>query len=383
MPTAIPYARLSNFYFWYYGLQGIFHPFWPIFLSSRHFTAGEIGQLLAIQMATRILSPNLWGWVADHTGRRTTTVRVGAALGVAFFSGIFVADGFWATALVMAGYSFFWNAVMPQFEALTLDHLHRQPQRYSIIRVWGSVGFIVTVMGGGYWLDGAVEDFRFLGLGFLTMIWLASLWVPAAPRQPARPRGGDLWRVLSQGRVAAFLLVSCLLQVAHGIYYGFYSLQLEAAGYAPATIGLFWALSVVAEVVLFVAMRGLLTRWNLRQILLVSLGMTVLRWLLIGHFSGWLAVLLLAQCLHALSFGACHAVSVEYLRRFFPRGLLGQGQALYSAASFGAGGALGALLGGLLWREAGALAFDVAALATLAALLVAFFYLKEDGAAEP
>ncbi|HLS99559.1 MAG: MFS transporter [Porticoccaceae bacterium] len=382
VPAAIPHARLSAFYFWYYGLLGLLHPFWPIFLSHQRFSASEIGQLLAIQMATRLLAPNLWGWIADRSGRRMATIRVGAALGMVFFAGIFVADGFWSMALVMAGYSFFWNAVMPQFEALTLDHLQGEPERYSAIRVWGSVGFIITVVAGGYWFDGAVEDFRYLGLGFLVMIWLASLWVPAVPRRFVRPRGGDLWRVLGQRPVRAFLLVSFLLQMAHGVYYGFFSLQLEAAGYSRGMIGLFWALSVLAEIVLFVVMRRLLTRWSLRQILVASLVLTALRWALIGHGSGWLPALLFAQCLHALSFGACHAVSVEYLRRYFPRELLGQGQALYSAASFGAGGALGALFGGLMWGISPSGTFDAAVLVTLLAALVAFRYLptpRDDG----
>src|SRR5690606_15738478 len=108
VPAAIPHARLSAFYFWYYGLLGLLHPFWPIFLSHQRFSASEIGQLLAIQMATRLLAPNLWGWIADRSGRRMATIRVGAALGMVFFAGIFVADGFWSMALVMAGYSFFW-----------------------------------------------------------------------------------------------------------------------------------------------------------------------------------------------------------------------------------------------------------------------------------
>ena len=371
-----PSVRLSSFYFWYYGLLGIMHPFWPLFLSDRQFTATEIGQLLAIQVGTRIISPNLWGWLADRVDRMTT-IRLGAALGAVFFAAIFVAEGFWALALVMAGYSFFWNAVMPQFEALTLDHLRSEPHRYSDIRLWGSVGFVLAVVAGGYWFEARIDDFRIAGLVLLGMIWLSSLWVPRAERRFRRPRARGVRRVLRRGSVQAFLLMAFLLQVAHGIYYAFFSLQLEAVGYGRGAIGLFWALSVVAEIVLFMVMRRLLSRWSPWQILAVSLVLTALRWLLIGHASDWLVMLLLAQCLHAFSFGACHAVSVDYLRRFFPRGLLGQGQAIYSAAGFGAGGAAGALLGGLLWQYGGGWTFSVAALITLLALGVAWLGLSQ------
>jgi len=382
VPAAIPYARLSAFYFWYYGLLGLLHPFWPLFLSHQQFSAREIGQLLAIQIATRIVSPNLWGWLADHSGQRMATIRLGAALGFVFYAGIFWVEGFWGMALVMAGYSFFWNGVMPQFEALTLDHLHHQPQRYSSVRVWGSIGFIVTVVCGGFLFEESIGRFPAAGLLFLGMILLASLWAPAVARTFVRPVKGAFWRLLCQRQVLTFLLMSFLLQVSHGIYYAFYSLQLEAAGYSRSTIGLFWALSVLAEIILFMVMRRLMTNWSLRGILLVSLLLTALRWLMIGHFTDLLALLLVAQCLHAFSFGACHAVSVEYLRRFFPREHLGQGQAIYSSASFGAGGAIGALLGGLLWSQASSWTFDVAVLVTLAALLVAFLFIDRGNPRE-
>lgn len=376
MSTTVPAIRLSSFYFWYYGLLGIMHPFWPLFLSDRAFSATEIGQLLAIQMSTRIISPNLWGWLADRIGRMAT-IRMGAALGAAFFAAIFVADGFWSLALVMAGYSFFWNAVMPQFEAVTLDHLHREPQRYSDIRVWGSVGFVIAVVVGGYWFEGRIDDFRFAGLVLLSMIWVSSLWVPRVERRFRRPRASGLWRVLRRGSVQGFLAMAFLLQVAHGIYYAFFSLHLEELGYGRGTIGLLWAFSVVAEIVLFMVMRRLLTRWSLWEILAVSLTLTALRWLLIGHAADSLLVVLVAQGLHAFSFGACHAVSVDYLRRFFSRGLMGQGQAIYSALGFGAGGAVGALLGGVLWQYGGEWTFSIAALITLAALGVAWLGLGQ------
>lgn len=348
------------------------HPFWPIFLTHRQFTASEIGLLLSAQMATRIISPNLWSWLADTPGKRMAAIRLGSLLGFLFFAFILVADGFWSMLLVIAGYSFFWNAVMPQFEAMTLDYLNERPQFYSRIRLWGSVGFIAAVIVGGYWFQLRIEDFRYAGLAILLMIWVTTLWV-ATPKSfhGAEPTPSFL-TVILQSKVLTFLLVSFLLQVAHGIYYAFYSLHLEEAGYPRFQVGLFWALSVVAEIGLFLVMHRILTNWSLRGIFLVSLLLTVLRWLLIAFFVDSLGVLLLAQGLHAFSFGACHAASIEYLRRFFLPPQRGRGQAIFTSVSFGAGGAIGALLGGLLWSHTATLTFSVAAAISLVALAVAY-----------
>jgi len=370
---ALPHKRLSAFYFWYYGLLGITHPFWPIYLSQLNYSATEIGLLLSAVMATRIISPNLWGWLADRTGRRMGTIRLGAFCGTVMFSCIFLVSEFWGMLLVIAGYSFFWNAVMPQFEAVTLDSLGDRPEDYSRIRVWGSVGFIVAVVMGGYWFQERIGDFRVAGVFFLAMLWASTFMINSPARSGERKRGPSFGQVLRQWPVMAFLLASFLVQLAHGIYYTFYSLQLEAAGYSRSQVGYFWALSVIAEIVIFLAMRRLLSNWALRDVLVFSLLLTTLRWLLIGLMPGSLSALIFAQCLHAFSFAACHAISMEYLRRFFAGNLRGRGQAIYTSVSFGAGGAAGALIGGLLWDYSGALTFIFAALVSLAAVAIIQF----------
>ncbi len=372
MTTAIPYKRLSLFYFWYYGLLGITHPFWPIFLTYQQFSATEIGLLLAVQMGTRIISPNLWGWLADKTGRRMAAIRLGSFLGMLSFVGIFFAEGFWPMMAVIATYSFFWNAVMPQFEALTLDYLGERSERYSSIRLWGSVGFIIAVVLGGYWFAGRLEDFRLAGMLCLGLIWLSTLCIRAPDNHHSSASQHSFMQVLALPPVLIFLGVSFLLQLSHGIYYTFFSLHLEAAGYHRSEVGMLWALSVLAEIALFVVMPRLLTNWSLREIFVFSLLAATLRWVLIAFCETSAIVIVFAQCLHAFSFGACHALSIEYLRRFFSGPLRGRGQAIYTSTSFGAGGAMGALMGGLLWNFSPEMTFSVAGVLSLLAAWIAY-----------
>ncbi|HAW21969.1 MAG TPA: MFS transporter, partial [Pseudomonas sp.] len=90
--------------------------------------------------------PNLWGWLGDVTGRRLAIVRIGALCTLISFSLIFYSKSYAWLALVMALHAFFWHAVLPQFEVITLAHLHEQASRYSQIRLWGSIGFIAAVV---------------------------------------------------------------------------------------------------------------------------------------------------------------------------------------------------------------------------------------------
>ena len=79
-----------------------------------------------------------WGWRGDYTGRRLAIVRFGAVCTLASFSLIFVSHTYAWLALVMALHAFFWHAVLPQFEVITLAHLQKQTSRYSQIRLLGS-----------------------------------------------------------------------------------------------------------------------------------------------------------------------------------------------------------------------------------------------------
>ncbi len=164
------------------------------------------------------------------------------------------------------------------------------------------------------------------------------------------------------------------MQLSHGPYYTFYSLYLqEHYTYSSTATGLLWALGVVAEVAIFLVMPKIMQRIDIRNLLLLSFLISSLRWLLIGYCASWLWVLLFAQLLHAVTFGIAHAASIEIVRTHFKGAHQGQGQALYSSLSFGAGGAVGALMGGFLWDHSASQTFMVASLSALAAFVIAFF----------
>lgn len=365
MLTLSLYLRLSGFYLFYFATLGVLLPYWGLYLRALGFDPARIGELMAIPQATKLVAPNIWGWLGDRSGRRMRIVRWACLATVLTFVGVYPAgNSYVGLALVALAFSFFWNAALPQFEAVTLNHLGEHVHRYSRVRLWGSVGFIVAAVALGFLIrDWGVGIVPAVLLGLFAVLWLNSLLVPELPASPAAHAALPLGRVLRQPAVIAFFAACFLNQAAHGPYYGFFSLYLEALGYAREFIGLMWGLGVAVEVGMFAFMPGLLPRCGSRRLLLAALALASLRWLLIGHFAGELPVLLFAQTLHAFSFGVFHAVSIHLIHQFFPGSLQGRGQALYSSLSFGAGNAVGSLAAGYLWEGLGPVAmYDLAAL---------------------
>jgi len=366
---SLPYWRLSGFYFFYFAFVGAMAPFWGLYLKSLAFNAFQIGVLMSLLQVMRIFAPNIWGMVADRSGKRVAIVQIAVGLSLLSFIPVFFGSSFAWLFVAMSLMSFFWSASLPLVEATTLSHLGEKTAKYGRIRLWGSVGFIVAVIGLGYLFDYVpIRWLLWAVLGVLVALLLFSRHIPEAVVLPHHTDNLPIWHIIRRPEVLAFIFAGFLMAAAHGPYYTFYSIYLVDHGYAKSSVGLLWSLGVVCEIGVFLWMPRLLRRFSLRQVLLASFALAVLRFLMIGWGVGSVPVILVAQLLHAATFGAYHSAAVEVVHRIFKGRHQAQGQALYNSFSFGAGGTLGGLYSGMTWETLGPDAtFTIAAACALAA----------------
>jgi PPP family 3-phenylpropionic acid transporter len=177
MPV-LPYWQLSGFYFAYFGFVGAFTPFWGLYLKSLSFSAFQIAILMSLFQVARIFAPSLWGWVADHTGRRVSIIQWLAGMSLLSYAGVFFGHSFsWLFAMMLL-LSFFWSASLPLIEAITLGHLGDRFDRYGRIRMWGSIGFIGAVVGLGTLLDyAAIKSLLWVIFALLALVLLLSRYI--------------------------------------------------------------------------------------------------------------------------------------------------------------------------------------------------------------
>lgn len=374
----MPYWRLSGFYFFYFGTLGVLMPYWGLYLQSVGFRPVDIGNLIAILMFSRIVAPLIWGWIADHRESRMAVVRLASFLTFATFTGTFFGTAFWWLAAVMLLFSFFWHASLPLLEVFVMYHTVSRPGAYGRVRMWGSIGFIVAVTALGPVIDRYGPWWTLPALlSTMLGIWLSSQMLPESEMQGPVAHPGPFRKALLRPEVFAFLLACLLMQISHGPYYTFYSIYLQGHGYSKTLIGLLWALAVLCEIGVFLLMQRLLRRIALRAVLIASFFLAAVRWLLIGHYPESLPVLVLAQTLHAATFGSFHATAMQLVYGFFTGKHQHRGQAVYGSLSFGIGGAVGSLYSGHTWTTLGpTMTFNIAAASAGLAFLVAYFLIK-------
>jgi PPP family 3-phenylpropionic acid transporter len=375
--SAIPARRLAGFYLAYYAALGAFSPYWSLFLKARGQDVAAISLLMSLWYGTRIVAPSTWGWLAGRSTRPIHWLRGGCVLVLASFMLFLLPLDFNGLFLAMCVFCFAWNAVMPQFEALTLSHLGMRSERYGRIRVWGSIGFIAIVGGFGFAFDR------------LSIDWLPWLMLPlyiglaassfandygASARTPVDDAGAGFRSRLLRRDVLSFFIVALLAQISFGPYYTFFSLYLEHHGYRPSTLGAYWAIGVAAEIALFFASAWIFSRLDARKVLLFALVSAALRWWATALLPENVPLMVLAQATHALNFAAFFAACMQLLVRWFPGPANAHAQGIYYGFSSGVGGVLGAWLAGALWHfDDGRSAFLVAGgVAAVAAALCAF-----------
>lgn len=260
---------------------------------------------------------------------------------------------------------------MPLVEATTLSYLGPQASRYGRIRSWGSIGFILSVAGMGYAFDHiAIGWLLWAGLFCELGILLFSRLIPETQTAPHHTDRQPIGKILKQPAVLALFFACFLMSAAHGPYYTFFSIYLVEHGYTKSAVGGLWALGVICEIGVFFLMPALARRYGLTRILTVSLALAVLRFMLIGLGVDFLLLLLVAQVLHAATFGAYHAASVGLVHQIFKGRHQSRGQALFGSLTYGAGGVLGGLLSGPVWQHYGAgVLYSCSALFALLGLL--------------
>ena len=344
--------------------MGALIPYLGLYFQALGFSALQIGLLMGGLIGTKVIAPNLWGWLADASHKLVIWIQLSSFFSLLILAGLGILDSFWALLGIILLFGFFWHATLPLFEAYTFKTLENHMKAaYGRVRLWGSIGFIVAVLWAGsmiaHW---GIESLPLMLIGVLGLGFVSTLWIREKSVHPSLEAHQafheeiavlSVWQILHQPWVIGLLLVSFLIQFSHGAYYSFYSIYLTEAGYSQSLIAWLWALGVIAEIGIFYYMTVLLHHWSAWQLLKVALFLTVMRWLMIAEAVESLTILLFAQLLHAASYGLFHAGAIYLIDQHFAHRTQARGQAIYASISHGLGGGLGMLMAGIWWHDYG------------------------------
>ncbi|MBI4549586.1 MAG: MFS transporter [Candidatus Omnitrophica bacterium] len=344
---------LSLTYFLFFAILGVFLPYFNLYCYHLDFSSRQIGALSAAMALMKIVSPVVWSHIADRAwSRRDISVFTSAASAGAFLLCLYF-TGFLPMLIGISLYSFFRTAVIPLVEATTWEMIELRGGNYGQIRVWGSVGFILTSWIGGWVLDRfPLKTALYAIFVLLVLLAAVSFRIPPSARPADARKGEHIFSLLGRRDLFLFIATCAWMQISHGAYYGFFTIYLEESGYSRSFIGAAWGLSVICEVVLLMQYHRWFRRLRPETVLIFSCVVAAWRWWILGSAES-LPFILLAQAMHAVTFAAFHVASWTYLNKTVPARLRNSGQGLLNASSYGLGGMIGLGLSGFLYDSIG------------------------------
>jgi len=344
-----PFAALSASYFAH---AGFFNTFLPLWLNELGLGLLTIGILTSLPAATRLFAPYLWAWLSDHSGHRIGLLRY-CALG-AFAASIALwlewgVVGLSVCLLLMLTHT---SGMMPLSETVLAQRVSLSGQfdarRYGRVRVWGSMGFLVTVLAAGAWFDrDGIGSFP-VWTSVTLLLVVVCVWLVPAVREPRHTHivPVSMASVLANPSLRWFFGSLFLHVLSHLFVYIFFSLYLHELGYSKSTIGMLWAFGVLVEMVWFVSQGRWLPKLSLGNWLILAGAVMVVRMFATAAFADSLWVLFVAQALHAVTFAVHHSVCIHIISERFPGPTQARGQALYAVVGYGLSGVTAGFIGG-------------------------------------
>jgi len=357
---------IGSQYFLYFGIMGIFLPYFNLYCFHLDFTGFQIGLLSALRTVAIVLFPLFWGALADRFQIRKPIYILCNFVSAGIWTCYLYTTDFWLMLIITVCYGIFYAPIISFLEAFTMDVLGKEKKSYGRLRAWGSIAFIVIVIVLGRIIDlFSIEIIIAVILAGSLLQALISVRIPDVVISSKKESFTPKAKVLLKRRVTVFLFCAFLMLVSHGTYYGFFSIHLDSLGYGKTFIGITWALASIAEIFVMIKSDKIFKRFSLENVLVFSFMMATLRWLML-FFVKSPVLILISQVFHAITYGAFHIASILYIDLLTPDKAKTLGQAANNAVTYGLGMTVGFLFNGYLYETVGS--FNLFIISSLIAL---------------
>ncbi len=345
--------KFKLFFFLHYFANGIMGPYMAVFLSQKTFSGAQIGLYLGVMPITSLLFQPLWSYLSDVLNKRRILLVIGS-LGVGFASfGLGLAESY--TVLFLCGlfFSAMFAPISPISTAIVLDYLEEKDQsdEFSLIRLWGSLGFAASsILIGGLFIDEIMIYFStFLG-GIYLLLAVISLLLPERGKPFAYLGLKGLGKILKNRDFTIFVLGSFFIGATLGICLNYQTLFLQSLTASSWLIGFIVSIQALIEIPMMMAVPYLLRRYSMRWLILIGALILPLRWLLYIFIKNPIWVIP-TQLINGISTISFYVVAIVLIDKLVSPKWRATGQGLYSTIMSGLGSGLGVFLaGGILGR---------------------------------
>jgi nucleoside transporter len=358
-------ARLSAMMFLQFFIWGAWYTTIAVYMTN-HGMETLTHWPYTVNPIAAIVAPFFLGLVADRYFATEKVLGVLHLLGAAVMLAVPRAAGAPVTfILLLLVYNLCYMPTLGLANSLAFHHIESQEQQFPLIRVFGTIGWIVAglfislVLGG---LVAVVPERTALPLytaaGASALLGFYSFSLPHTPPPGAGQRvslrsilGLDALAQLGDRAFYVFIAASLLLCIPLAAYYNFTQIFLGDAG--VTRIAATQSLGQMSEVIFMLLMPLLFVRLGVKRMLMVGMGAWVLRYALFALAAPaavfWLIIL--GILLHGVCYDFFFVTGQIYVDKKSTPAVRGQAQGFLVLVTYGVGMLIGAQVAGNVYNR--------------------------------
>jgi len=350
---------LSLMMFLEYAAWGAWFPDLSVYMSRIGFSDSQNGVIYSLLPLGCMLAPFIAGQIADRyfsSERMMLVLHLASAILMFSMARMTSYSSLWP---LMFAWSLAYAPTLSLTNSLSFHHMPEAEKEFSLVRVWGTIGWIVVGLLLSKVLRGLFPGLLG-GLGGSDSLWLSgflslllAIYSLALPHTPPARKGGTPWaflaavKMLRDPQFAIFIAITFVVATELMFYFVLTAPFLESVGVTPGQAPAWMTIAQAAEILTMLALPWMMTRWGLRKTMLVGILAWPLRYAVfaVGH-PLWLV--LAALSLHGLCYVCFLTASFIYVNQVASSDIRASAQGLITFVTLGAGMWVGSLFAGYI-----------------------------------
>ena len=352
--------RLCAMMFLQYAIWGAWSPVLSDYLLNvLGFTGTQVGIIYSLLPLATIIAPFIGGQIADRYFASQKVIAILQLVGGGLLLYISRISDYQTMMWAMLFYCLLYAPTLALTNSVAFINLKNSEKEFGIVRVWGTIGWIVAGLALMSWRNIAQNNEAFLLKGdtlLLAGIFSIIMGIQAfsLPNTPPKKEGTKPWafleaiKMMKEKNFLAFVIISFVVATELMFYYVLTApfLTSDKIGLSSANVPGVMVIAQVAEIfVLAILLPYFITRIGIRNILVLGVLAWPIRYIIfaIGQPS-WLVIASLS--LHGFCFVFFFAAAFIYVDTVAPRDIRHSAQSLIMLVTYGIGNYVGSLFAG-------------------------------------
>ena len=352
--------RLGIMMFLQYAIWGAWAPVLSDYLlNDLGFSGAQMGIIYSLLPLATIIAPFIGGQIADRYFSSEKVIAFSQLIGGVFLVYISSVTDYSTMMWLMLIYCLIYAPTLALTNSVAFINLKNSEKEFGIVRVWGTIGWIVAGLALAGWRHVAASKEAFAVQGDTLMLAgifsiIMGFLAFKLPHTPPNKEGTKPWaflealKMMKDKNFLIFIIIAFVVATELMFYYALTApfLTSEKIGISSASVSGVMVIAQIAEIfVLAILLPYFITRIGIRKVLALGVLAWPLRYIIFAIGSpSWLVIASLS--LHGFCFVFFFAAAFIYVDVVSPKDIRHSAQSLITLVTYGAGNYIGSIFAG-------------------------------------